>query len=277
MPGQTNWTLRNMRLPANGGVRRLVRMILADVYDQLNRLFGTPGRVDARRPDVAFRQHTTPLLRAIEHYLTPRSRVLIVGCGNGLEIEWFAQRCQSVIATDVKEYLLDAARERGNWPNVSYRLVDAQKLPFQADSFDLIFAHDVCEHLIYPENCFEEYARILVPHGVMINAFAPLFYSPFGAHLFDTLKMPWGHLIFGVQAVRELRTRYGYGNKQVQTWADLGLNRLTERRYRRIVQRVGFEHIDYRLHISGNLTFMRYIPGLRNFFIQGINDVLRRT
>ena len=60
-------------------------------------------------------------------------------------------------------------------------------------------------------------------------------------------------------------------------WADLGLNRLTERRYRRIVQRVGFEHIDYRLHISGNLTFMRYIPGLRNFFIQGINDVLRRT
>jgi hypothetical protein len=55
------------------------------------------------------------------------------------------------------------------------------------------------------------------PDKFLINAFAPLFYSPYGAHLQDALKMPWGHLVFGLRAVLEVRNRYYPGHLEAQT------------------------------------------------------------
>ena len=253
-------------------------MKLADIYDTLNCLFGTPKRVSdgAYAPtETNYRQHTLPFLNEISPFIAPNARVLIVGCGNGIEIEWFAKRSASVSAIDVSEKAIDKANEiSDSLDNVTCLLVDGRTLPFDDDYFDLVFMHDVCEHIINIEESFAEYFRVIKPNKLLINTFAPLFYSPYGAHLIDALKMPWGHLIFGLRAVVDVRNRYYPGHVKASTWANLGLNQITEARYRKIVANSGFRDKLYEVKTSRNLPLVRHIPFLRNLFIMGIENIL---
>ncbi len=254
------------------------RMKLADVYDALNCLLGTPTRVSREtytRTETGFREHTIPWLDEINVFVAPDAHVLILGCGTGVEIEWFARRCASVVAVDVDSSEIEKAIERNaGLPNVSCVLVDDCTLPFKDNEFDLVFMHNVCEHIINIEECFAEYFRIIKPGKILINAFAPLFYSPYGAHLQDALKMPWGHLIFGLQVVVDVRNRYYPGHLKASNWAGLGLNRITERRYRKIVKNTGFRDRLYVIQTSKDLPLFSRIPILRNLFIMGIKNIL---
>jgi len=253
-------------------------MRLADFYNALNRLFGTPTQVlpeTYTRTDIQFQQYTMPLLDEISVYVAPDACVLIVGCGDGVEMEWFARRCASVIAVDVARDAVERAIERSvNLDNVACRLVDGRTLPFPDDEFDLVFMHNVCEHIINIEECFAEYFRVIKPGKVLINTFAPLFYSPYGAHLQDALKMPWGHLIFGLRSVVDVRNRYYPGHCKASNWAGLGLNRITERRYRKIVRNTGFCNKFYVIQTSKSIPLVSHIPFIRNLFIFGIKSIL---
>jgi hypothetical protein len=62
---------------------------------------------------------------------------------------------------------------------------------------------------------------------------------------------------------------------RVAAWADHRLNRITERYYRRMVDRLGFRHERYDVAWSGGLSFVLPIPLLRNLFIFRIANVLR--
>jgi SAM-dependent methyltransferase len=253
-------------------------MGLADIYDALNRLFGKPTPVPQEtyvRTETNFQQHTVPLLEEIGVYLPPASCVMIVGCGNGVEIDWFAEKNLSIIAVDVSRISVDKATMRSKHrENVTCMLVDDRVLPFINEKFDLIFMHNVCEHILNIEENFSEYFRVLKPGGRLINVFAPLFYSPYGAHLQDALKMPWGHMVFGAGAVTEIRNRYYPGHIYTSDWAGLGLNRITESKYRKIIEKTGFRDEYYEIQTSKNLPLVTHVPLLRNLFIFGIKSIL---
>jgi ubiquinone/menaquinone biosynthesis C-methylase UbiE len=247
------------------------------IYRRLNRLFGTPQKVEAgkyARTEEIFTAHTIPFLKSQQAHF--KGRVLVVGCGTGVEAQWIAGKADSVLAVDVHEESLKKARERTkDLGNMDVRLLE-DKLPCDDASIDVIFMHDVCEHIIDLDHWFAEYHRVLKPGGVFINQFSPLFYSPFGAHLVDALKMPWGHLVFGVKAVTNLRNDVYSGHLEANSWADLGLNRLTERRYLKMVKKVGFGHKNYQYKTSMNMPFGR-IPFLKNLFILQITDTLEKS
>jgi hypothetical protein len=71
-----------------------------------------------------------------------------------------------------------------------------------------------------------------------------------------------------------VRNRYYAGHCDAFDWAELGLNRITERRYRKIVEKAGFRRELYRIETSKNLPLAAHIPFLRNLFILGIKSVL---
>lgn len=87
-------------------------MRLADVYDALNNFVGRPTHVEMEsytRTDLEFQQHTLPLLEEISIHAAPDARVLIIGCGDEVEIEWFAGRCASVVAVDIARSAVERA------------------------------------------------------------------------------------------------------------------------------------------------------------------------
>jgi len=252
----------------------------AKIYKRLNELCGNPVKLVEGvypRTDQIFHAHTTKLLSSIEPRIEASHRILIVGCGTGQEIEWFAKRAGSVVAIDTDVDAIAASlKVAASLPNVECREIDGKTLPFAANEFDRIFMHNVCEHIIHLNENFAEFFRVLKRGGLVFNQFAPLFYSPFGAHLQDALTLPWGHLIFGFRPVLELRNMYYPRVDTSKDWAEFGLNRLTERRYRRIIARSGFASEHYEVRNSKGISIFNGIPLVRNLFILQIYNILRK-
>ncbi len=245
-------------------------------------MFGPPKKVkrgdSAAKKQSIFNAETIPVLKKWEKYFSPGANVLVVGCGDGVELKYIADRCRSVIGIDVSAEEIEKARKAVEMcPNVECMLVSDSILPFSDQEFDVIFMHNVCEHIIDIERYFREYYRVLKDNGVILNFFAPLFYSPYGAHLKFALNLPWGHLMFGFKSVQEIRNIYYPGFKDDNSWEEWGLNRITENRYLNLVRKTDFKHVYYTAVTSKNLPIIGKVPIIKNLFIFEIRNVLTKS
>jgi SAM-dependent methyltransferase len=106
-------------------------------------------------------------------------RGLEIGAGTGyfslnlLRRGWLDE----VVATDVSRAMLEtlsATAERlGLSSGVEVAVCDAEHLPFEDDSFDIVFGHAVLHHIPDLEQAFREFRRVLRPGGVVAFAGEP--------------------------------------------------------------------------------------------------------
>ncbi|WP_440988680.1 class I SAM-dependent methyltransferase [Haloarchaeobius baliensis] len=95
------------------------------------------------------------------------TRILDVGCGPGSDAETFADRGYDVTGLDVTPSFLASARV--NVPDARFALGDMRHLPFEADSFDGVWA---CASLLHVPRedvpaTLAEFARVLADGGVL--------------------------------------------------------------------------------------------------------------
>ena len=128
-------------------------------------------------PDVEF--HQNRYARGLADSVRPGSRWLDIGAGTKLHWGWIglnaddlANRAELLVGCDVvEEHLLQ------NGLLDSATVADATRLPFCDDSFDLVTANMVLEHLEEPEKVFSEVARVLGPGGHFVFV-TPNLHSP---------------------------------------------------------------------------------------------------
>ncbi len=103
------------------------------------------------------------------------------------------------IGVDLSEVSVKAARESG----LSAFLVDVskEKLPFDDQSFDLVYCAEVIEHLFDPDFAMEEFTRVLRPNGKVLIT------TPNLASWYNRIM-----LLLGIQPV----------HTEVSTWRVLG-------------------------------------------------------
>lgn len=98
--------------------------------------------------------------------------ILDVGCGNGEHSLKMARACKEVVAFDVNEEGLRQAREkqkREKIKNIKFLKADAnKKFPFKDNFFDVVFAHDVLEHVKDYRKTTGEITRILKRGGLFL-------------------------------------------------------------------------------------------------------------
>jgi SAM-dependent methyltransferase len=139
--------------------------------------------------------------------------VLVVGCNRGEDCKIFVDMgAEQVTGLDV----MDEIGANFVHPNVSYRKASAEQMPFEDDSFDLVFAYATLEHVPDITAAFREMARVCVRGGLIYSAAAPLWNSRQGPHwgsLFD--EMPWIHLRRSVEEVRAYNRAQGEANPAV--------------------------------------------------------------
>lgn len=97
-----------------------------------------------------------------------RKRALDVGCGGGLLAEEFAAMGFEVTGIDPSDKSLEAARAHAARCGLSidYRLGYGDKLPFEDESFDVVYCCDVLEHIRDWDAVIGEIARVLKRSGV---------------------------------------------------------------------------------------------------------------
>ena len=90
----------------------------------------------------------------------PRS-LLDVGCGEGVLTHQWAQRLKGrVVGIDLEDPAIQAEWEKRRAPNLDYRIMKAENLPFADDEFDVATAIEVLEHVPDPEHTVAEMARV---------------------------------------------------------------------------------------------------------------------
>jgi 2-polyprenyl-3-methyl-5-hydroxy-6-metoxy-1,4-benzoquinol methylase len=90
----------------------------------------------------------------------PRS-VLDVGCGEGVLTHKWAQRLEGrIVGIDLEDPAIQAEWAKRQAPNLSYRVMKAERLPFEEGAFDLAAAIEVLEHVPDPEHTVAQMARV---------------------------------------------------------------------------------------------------------------------
>ncbi|WP_431785345.1 class I SAM-dependent methyltransferase [Microbacterium maritypicum] len=103
-------------------------------------------------------------------HLTPTTRLLDVGAGPGSITADFAGIVAHVTATEIDESALSLSQglvaERG-LTNLSFSIEDVHALSFPDDSFDVVHAHQVLQHVGDPVTALREMRRVAVPGGIV--------------------------------------------------------------------------------------------------------------
>jgi 2-polyprenyl-6-hydroxyphenyl methylase / 3-demethylubiquinone-9 3-methyltransferase len=103
--------------------------------------------------------------------IEPQSkRALDVGCGGGVLAEEFAAMGFTVTGLDPSDQSLEAARAHAaqSGLNIDYRLGYGDKLPFENESFEVVYCCDVLEHIQNWDAVIGEVARVLKRSGVYL-------------------------------------------------------------------------------------------------------------
>jgi 2-polyprenyl-3-methyl-5-hydroxy-6-metoxy-1,4-benzoquinol methylase len=100
---------------------------------------------------------------------SPRS-VLDVGCGEGVLVEKWARRISGrVVGIDLDDPLLHAEWAKRQVPNLEYRVMKAENLPFADGEFEVATAIEVLEHVPDPEHTVSEMARCARGGHVLVS------------------------------------------------------------------------------------------------------------
>jgi ubiquinone/menaquinone biosynthesis C-methylase UbiE len=97
-------------------------------------------------------------------------RVLDVGCGTSAMGLLFAEMGHQVTGVDLSEGMLAKAREKADAQNltVDFRTGDAEHLPFDDGSFDVVVNRHLLWTLPHPEIALKEWRRVLKTGGVVL-------------------------------------------------------------------------------------------------------------
>ncbi len=116
--------------------------------------------------------------RTLEELFTLASpaSVLDVGCGEGVLVQRWAQRLGNgrVVGIDLEEESIQAGWAEHSAPNLEYRVMEAENLPFAAEEFELASAIEVLEHVPDPEHTVSEMARCASRHLLVSVPHEPL-------------------------------------------------------------------------------------------------------
>lgn len=213
-------------------------------------------------PSFVWRAGQERRLAMVRHYVPlEQRRVLDVGCGVGMYLAAFARFTPHVFGVEIEHERAREARDHDH--NVSQAV--GETLPFRADSFDVVFSHEVLEHVQDDRRCAADMVRVTEPGGHIV------IFVPNRLYPFETHGIYW-------------RGHYRFGNKPLVNWLP---NRLRDRLAphvraytRRSLQRL-FADLPVRL-----ITHTQIYPGYDNILatrpqvgrlIQSLTYTLERT
>ena len=121
----------------------------------------------------------------MDKYSQPNSKLLDIGCGTGDISREIEKKGHKVTGVDFSTAAIKIAKVSG----LNCDVVDVDEgLPFKKNSFDLVWAGDLIEHVFDPIFVFEEINRVLVPNGHLFIT------VPNDLHIANRLKILFGKL-----------------------------------------------------------------------------------
>lgn len=136
--------------------------------------------------------------------------VLEIACGSGMGLSYLAEKARSLQAGDIDKNLVARARSI-NADSISIEVMNAEKLPFEEDSVDVILIFEALYYLPDPDKFMTECARVLRSGGRLLIVTA-------NKDLYGFNKSPFTHRYFGVVELQQLMQLHGFDAKISGYW-----------------------------------------------------------
>ena len=119
-------------------------------------------------------------------------RILEVGCSDGLTCDLLShEKPEAISGIDILETVGLLYQN----PIITYHKMNAEYPQFDDETFDLCYSIATFEHVADPFRAVTEMRRVTKPGGYCYIQAGPLYYSPFGHHMFGYFdEYPWIHL-----------------------------------------------------------------------------------
>ncbi len=86
-----------------------------------------------------------------------------IGTGTGIIAQTLAHYCKNVDAIDYSKSMLNIAKKKRRMDNINYKLMNAEKLEFSSNLFDIVTARMCFHHIAHRDKAINECIRILKP------------------------------------------------------------------------------------------------------------------
>ena len=158
--------------------------------------------------------------------------VVDFGCGEGADaVEMVQKGAKRVIGVDIREDVLQKAREKAKATGVQEKCVFTSSL---AEPADIVVSIDAFEHFADPAEILRTMNTLLKSEGEVLVSFGPTWYHPLGGHLFSVF--PWAHLVFSEEALIRWRSTFKTDGATRFNEVAGGLNQMTITRFEKLVE-----------------------------------------
>ncbi|MBQ8249648.1 MAG: class I SAM-dependent methyltransferase [Clostridia bacterium] len=212
--------------------------------------------------------------------------ILDMGCGAaGKSLYYASLGAARVVGVDIVErYEAEAtalAEKLGYAEVFKFVRASADALPFPDESFDTVIMNDFMEHISNPEAALKEAMRLLKKDGRIFINFPP-YYHPTGAHLSDTIHMPWIHMFLSEKQLIKAYKALVKGLPDEKERLDLRLttdpdgterlgyiNKMTLKRFKKILAKLEIKPAHYHeIPLRKFLTPLAKLPFTKEMFVK---------
>jgi ubiquinone/menaquinone biosynthesis C-methylase UbiE len=195
--------------------------------------------------------------------------VLDYGCGRGADAVRIALGGAAVVyGIDINEgYLKDARTLAQRW-GVAERCIflTSDGAAGLEERIDHIISVDAFEHFQNPQSTLTEMYALLKPGGSVIANWGPPWGHPYGAHMGHFCRLPWIHFIFSERTVLAVREQYETDGAQRYEDTVACVNRMTVRRFYRLIENSKFVRSHVALRPVWGLSRLANNPLTRELF-----------
>ena len=124
--------------------------------------------------DRVLKRAIKDLLRMLPETKKHYPAILDIGCGRGQSLQLLDEyfNPDTINGIEIDESLLNDALKRAQACRCRVELIagNAEMMPYQDQSFDMVFCHQSFHHIVQHEKAMREFCRVLKPGGVLLFA-----------------------------------------------------------------------------------------------------------
>lgn len=189
--------------------------------------------------------------------------IMDIGCAQGTLALLLAERGHKVLAVDLRQQFLDYAKSRYTHGEIEFIAGNALELNFDK-KFDLIFANQIVEHLVYPNRLVGGLKALLKPGGRLV-----------------VTTPSWHYIKNNLPSFEEIGDPAQHEEKQFTADADGHFYAYREEELFSIFRHEGFASIDVRFFespiIAGHMKLRYAHRILPAFFLRALDRALLAT
>ena len=212
-------------------------------------------------------------------------KVLDVGCGAEAPLSFYLTKKEAKVwGGEINKEFVKTAKKFA--PKAEISLFFAEHLPFENESFDIVYLWDILEHVRDPLQAVKEAKRVCKKEGLIFIEFSPYWAYPTGQHLY-VLGFPKGFLPFQIMLCSWTKKIVLNSILSVKDTPEfifeqfILLNKLSISKFKKIVRTEKLKKIKEFHFISLpnkeiKINFISKIPLLKELFTMSYSCLLRK-